>query len=162
MDSRRALRVLIVTEIAMAAAAVIAALVEQRFLPEPLRHWLEQDAERPLTTSEIVFAVLIVPLFGALVVSWIGLWRLWKPARRLYLFTVACGMAATLLTGPQVSSAIGSALSTAASMATGAIIALVYFSPLSVAFERPRAAPPGGFDVTMNDPAAASEGPVAG
>jgi hypothetical protein len=155
MDLRRVLRILIGVEIAMVIVAIIEVFFERRFLPQPLRHWLQQEADRPITSGEIVIAVLVVPLFAAVVVSWIGLWRLWRPSRRLYLVTVALGIIATMLVGPQVSSGIGWALQTVASIVTGSILALVYFSPLSEVFERPRAAPAGGFDVTMDQPNAA-------
>lgn len=161
MDLRRVLRILIILEIAQIPLAIVLAFGEHHLLPAGLNQWVEEDANSPTTPMEVVLMALMFPLLAAVVVSWIGLWQLWRPARLIYVISAAVGLVWEALAGPQVSSGIGSALLTLGSIVTGAILALVWFSPLSAAFERPGAAPPGGFDVTVSEPTTASEESVA-
>ena len=151
MDLRRLLRQLVVAEIALAAVFVTVELIAERFLPGPLRQWMAEqwDDSGPF---ELVILAALVPLLVALVVSWIGLWRLWRPARRIYLLVLIAGVLLEAAMGPTVTSGPGAALSALQSAVSGFIVALIYVTPLSAAFERPQAAPPrGGFEVNMTE-----------
>lgn len=91
MNLRRLLRSLIVTEIVLAVIYIAVELIAQRFLPAPLRAWVDQQVDQ-VGPVEIVAMLLAFPLLGALVFSWIGLWRLWRPARWVYLLAVVGGL----------------------------------------------------------------------
>ena len=148
MELRSILRILIVTEIVLVGVGIAVELLAERFLPDPLRRWLEEQMEKPFDAGDIVM-ILAVPLLGGLIVSWIGLWRLWGPARWIYLFTFCGGMLIEALGGPWIYSGPGAALSTLLSANNGVVLALVFLTPLATAFRLPRAAPPGGFEVDM-------------
>lgn len=149
MELRRVLRTLIVAEVAIMVLSIAVEIIAEQFLPEPLRAWLEREVESPTTVADVVLLLVALPLLAAIVVSWVGLWRLWRPARWIYLLAVVAALLLEAVAGPWIYSGPGAALSTAQSLISGMIVALVYFTPLSAAFQRPAAAPPGGFGVSM-------------
>jgi hypothetical protein len=79
-----------------------------------------------------------VPTFIAMIVAWIGLWRLWRRARAIYLYSWFAGLLLTAFVGPVVFSGVASMLSDAALLSAGLILGLIYFSDLCHAFEHPK------------------------
>src|SRR5215203_602419 len=130
MELRRLLRQLVIADVALAVSVVVIELVAEQFLPQPLRAWADQQAEatRP---RDVLVLVIALPLLAALVTSWIGLWRLWRPARWLYVLVLVGGLLAEVLMGTTVVSGVGAAISTLESIVDGMIVALVYLTPLS-------------------------------
>lgn len=152
MELRRLLRTLILVEIGLLFLSIAIGIVAERFLPEPLRAYLNQESDG-LTGGQIVLLLVALPLLGALVVSWIGLWRTWRAARLIYVITMIAALLLEALAGPWIYSGPGAALATLQSVISGMIVALVFLTPLAAAFGRPPAAPPGGFGVDMRPPA---------
>ena len=152
MDLKRALRLLILCEIAVIVIGMVAESVGTRFLPAPLRSWVTQQYEaEPTARDFILFGVALLWL-GVAIVSWVGLWRLWRPARPMYLVIVGAGIVLEALTGPWVYIGPTAAIWTAHSVLNGLIVGVIYWSPIREAFAHSPAAPPGGFEVTIPAP----------
>lgn len=114
------------------------------WLPEPLRGFVEARWNDTTVTEEQVLLVLLsVGALSLMLVSIVGLWFFWRPARMLYtafLLVLACAVAAS---GSIVQTALTSVLSFMNTIIAGVILAMIYFSPLREDFEPPSAdAPP--------------------
>jgi hypothetical protein len=135
--SKTFLRVLIVAEYALIIVAIVVAFATESLLPEPLRTFVEDEASAELTNHDIAMLIIGLPLIGLLIISSIGLFMLWPPARILYLIGIASGLILVPVFGPYVESGWGTAFEDAASIVSGVILALVYFSPLKRFFDAP-------------------------
>jgi len=132
------LRTLIVAEIGLVIVSVVVSMVTESTLPEPLRAYLEAEVEADITTWDLVMLATGIPLLILLIVSSVGLFFFWRPARVLYSITMAAGLVMTPFFGPYVDSGWGTMFDQAAIVVSGAILALIYFSPLKVLYERPK------------------------
>ena len=135
MPLKTLLRVAILAEILLAAFGALVDIALETRLPESLRNYLAAESESWLIADNIMLFVGI-PTLIATIVGWIGLWRLWRPARPIYLYSWLAGLLLTAFTGPAVSSAVGYMLSDASVLSAGLILGLIYFSDLRHAFER--------------------------
>jgi hypothetical protein len=133
--SKTLLRALIVTEYVLIIVAIVVGLATESLLPDPLRTFVEEEANAELTNDDIAMLIIGLPLIILLIVSSIGLFMLWPPARILYLIGVASGLILMPVFGPYVESGWGTAFEDAASIISGVILALVYFSPLKRYFD---------------------------
>jgi hypothetical protein len=140
MSSRGVLRTLIVAEVGLVVLSVVGSLLTEVLLPEPLQAYLETEFEGDLTTFEVAMLVAAVPLVILWLVSSIGLFFFWRPARLLYVVTMIFGMLATPFFGPYVDAGLGAMLEDAATIMSGVILALVYFSPVKELFGGPSVA----------------------
>ena len=129
------LRVAILAEVLLGVFSALLDIALQSKLPEPLRNYLAAESESWSATDNIVL-VIGVPMVVATIVGWIGLWRLWRPARSIYLYSWLAGLLLTAFSGPAVSSAFGYTLSDASVLSAGLILGLIYFSDLRHAFDR--------------------------
>lgn len=85
MDPLTFLRALVAAEIVVTAGGVMVAFLLDGFLPQQLQVYLAAEQEAPLQALEVVVLLLALPLLGATVAAWIGIWRSWKYAPSLYL-----------------------------------------------------------------------------
>ena len=129
------LRCAILAEILLGILGAVLDIVLEQRLPEPLREYLAAESESWSGTDTAMLCVG-VPVLIALIIAWIGLWRLWPPARPLYLYSWLASIVMVAFLGPSVSSAIGYMLGEGAILAAGFILGLIYFSDLRHAFER--------------------------
>jgi hypothetical protein len=132
------LRVLIVGEIVFGVLSLVVSAFTQVTLPEPLREYLELEAQAPITKRDLFLLAFGVLLLVMVLISSIGLFVFWRPARLLYLIATVFGVVITPLLGPAVRTGWDTPLEETASITAGAILALVYFSPLRVLFEKRR------------------------
>jgi hypothetical protein len=126
----------IVAEIAFAVLGAAVDFVFESRLPEPLRGYLSSERESAWSTSDTLLVGLAIPIAIGVIVGWIGLWRLWPPARPIYLCSWVGSLVAITFCGSVVSFALASALWEVSTLAAGVIIGLIYFSELKHAFER--------------------------
>jgi hypothetical protein len=137
MPLKTLLRLAIVAEVLFGMLGAVADIMLERHLPEPLREYLAAESESWSSTDTAVL-LIAVPVLIALIVAWIGLWRLWPPARPLYLYSWIASIVIVAFTGPAVSSAVGYMFGEGAILAAGFILGLIYFSDLRHAFEHPQ------------------------
>ena len=131
-------RVLVVGEIVLGVLSILVYSFTQFTLPEPLRAYEEMDSQTAVTARELILVALAALLLVLILISSIGLILFWRPARTLFAFTVIFGLLITPFFGPHVNTGWDTPLEEAASIITGIILALAYYSPLSVLFERPQ------------------------
>jgi hypothetical protein len=130
------LRILIVAQFVLGVCSMVvsefaipASTAALRARAEPFEYGLPLVFARMLMAFYIVIAV-------ATVVSWIGLFVFWRPARPLFLVTMVLFLLPTLLGGPHVDDGLSGTLAEIVSIITGVILSLIYFSPLEDFYEK--------------------------
>lgn len=134
VKARSILRMLVLADAALTVAFVTAELMLEETLPEPVRAYV---------ASEEIPTALLIPgtiLLLLLPLSWVALWRFWSRAHFLYAATWAGGLAFGPFTGPQITTGVGESFSSLSSVVAGAILALLFLSPLREEFSRRPAA----------------------
>ncbi|MBA4150166.1 MAG: hypothetical protein H0X66_18820 [Verrucomicrobia bacterium] len=147
LPKKSILRYLIVAEISLITSSVVADLVLEHTLPTEIQHYISRSAETPITSLEAVGLGLGILLLLLMLIAWVGLWRLWKPARLLYTLCWLFGVPLFLLLDSAVYyTPLGAALSEYAILSAGMILGLLYFSDLSSNFSiaEPATAPNDG------------------
>jgi hypothetical protein len=107
------------------------------WLPEPLRGFEEARYNASDADPEMVFiALLWLVTTLLLIVSLVGLWNFWRPARGLFGTSILLSILLVGLTGPFVASALSFTVIYTESILSGLVLALVYFSPIKELFEK--------------------------
>jgi hypothetical protein len=140
MSSRGLLRTLIVAEFVLGIVSIVVSLLTESSLPEPLQTYLAEEAEADITTRDIVMLATGIPLLILLLVSSIGLFSFWRPARILYVITTVVGLLGMPFFGPYVDSGWGAMFEEAAIIISGMILAMIYFSPVKDLYEKTKIA----------------------
>jgi hypothetical protein len=140
MPTKGLLRTLIVAEIVIGIISIVVSSFTESTLPEPLRAFSEAQTESEITTRGVAMIAAAIALIILLLVSSIGLFFFWRPARILYLLTLILGIAMTPFFGPYVDAGLGTAFEDIAVVISGVILGLVYFSPLRELYEKPKVA----------------------
>lgn len=134
-NSKRALRISIVVQWVLIVAAIAIGFYEERYLPDALRNYTIDQANKPISQTEIVVLVLTIPLLIGGIISSVGIYRLKSWARTPY---VACSILIAviiLFLGPAVTRPIEGTLEYLANAVEGFSIALMYFSSARESFE---------------------------
>jgi hypothetical protein len=132
-------RLLIVAEILLTIGGVIASFLGEASLPEALRTFESTRYEAETVPMLLVSFGLFILILICLLIAWVGLLLFWRPARPLYLLSMAAGLFLMPFLGPFVDTGLSYALAEAVNIIGGIILALVYFSPLKELFERTKA-----------------------
>jgi hypothetical protein len=106
----------------------------RKSLPEPLAFYLESEDARDWSAFDWTVSGLAFVLLVATVVSLFGLWWLKNWARLLYTASSIVAVPFLPLLGPVVSHGLASAVTDAAAMLGGMVLALIWFSDLSKDF----------------------------
>lgn len=119
VDYQRLLRIFILADILAMVAGVIAAVIFEGTLPEPLRTYVATEEPPPFL---LIAGLLLLIL---LIVAWAGLWRnaVWAP--RLYCVVWVCCVVAVPFGGPYVGTGIEEMFDFLGTSAGGGILALV-------------------------------------
>lgn len=155
----RLLRGLVLVEVACGVSSAVLDLVFENTLPAEIRQYVARAENTPLSTVQMAGYVWGVILSIGMIVSLVGLWKLWGPARQLYTGCWLLGVPVYLLIEPVFYySPVGAMLSEFSVLAAGMILGVIYFSDLSAHFERSAAlksapaAQLGNSDVTSKPP----------
>jgi hypothetical protein len=140
MLTKRALRFLIVAEILLAIIGGVLTVFTTSLLPEELQVYEQAVAEADYTAREWVLLGVGIALLVLVLISSIGLFVFWRPARLLYLMTLIVGVLLAPFYGPYVDAGWGTLFEEVAMIISGVILALIYYSPLRDLYERPRTA----------------------
>jgi hypothetical protein len=135
MNLQKTLRRLILCEIILSVVIVTTGFLEERFLPAELRSYLNIVAAQDLSIKDWLVIVLGVPHIILPIVSWLALWQGWRSGRLPHTITWISlvplfGLCAPLILGPVVAS-----LEPLASLASGLILGLLYFSELRFTYK---------------------------
>ena len=123
MNLNLQLRILIASEVITGVASAVLTNSSYDQLPQPVG-W----------HAALVFAR--VPLLLGAIAGWVGLWRLWRPARTIYIFSWLSCLPLNIFDVPYVITGVSGVLVDISRLSAGAILGIVYFSDLRYAFER--------------------------
>jgi hypothetical protein len=129
------LRRLIIAQVIL----LLAVVVEGRIFDSSVPSWLREVMMNPRMhvppqAEEVVLngLLLLIIVHG---LSLLGLWHLWRPARTLYFVTgVLLLLSSLLFADPLVTSGVGTLLGQLSEVLSGVMLALLYFTDLSVYF----------------------------
>ena len=131
---------LIAAEVLLGVFSIAADFVGETMLPTEIQDYIARSTESDLTLAQASGLGIGVILIIGLIVGWVGLWRLWRPARSIYAICWLAGVPLYLLLDPVVYyTPVGAMLSEYSVLAAGAILSLIFFSDLSPYFERTKA-----------------------
>lgn len=134
------LRLLIAAEVSLGVLSIAADFTLERNLPTGIQSYIAKSAESDLSLAQAWGLGIGFLLIIGLIVGWIGLWRLWRPARTIYTICWLAGIPLYLLLDPVVYyTPIGAMLSEYSVLAAGAILGLVFFSEFSSYFTKTKA-----------------------
>lgn len=119
MSYQNLLRIFILTDVFAMVAGVIAAVIFEGTLPEPLRTYAATEELHPLL---LIAGVILLVL---LIVAWIGLWRNASWAPPVYAVMWASCVAVVPFSGPYVGTGIEEMFDFVGTSAGGGILALV-------------------------------------
>src|SRR5262245_40669531 len=126
----RRLRTLIIVEVGLTIASLVASVALQPTLPAPLQDYLRADADAPARAMDLAAAVGVALVMALMLTAWIGLWRFWKVAPPLLLASWIGVGAVTLLAGPTVQTTAETVIYTAWAVVGGVLLSMSYFSEL--------------------------------
>ncbi len=129
MRLERILGGLILFDLVLGIATIVTDKVSAPFLPEPLRAYVAASGSGDAALFALWAAILV-----AMVLGWIGLLNLLRPARTIYLASWCAYLLYVVLAGPTVMTPFGSVLDAAMTLVGGAILGLVYLSELRLRF----------------------------
>jgi len=128
VKTRNILRAAIICEWVFIILQVVSSFMFKDTLPELLQQWLVRKQEACITSFDIMFLFLAIPLLIAYLISSVYLLLLKKWAKWTYLVSLLFMAILVVLDGPDLSNAIESLFAELASICSGIIIALVFFT----------------------------------
>ena len=131
-------RIAVVGSLALGVMGSAAAFIGQSGMPDPLRAYVEQRGNAELTALDWTVLALGVAIVIGYFVSLIGMFQFRRSSRPLSVVTYVASLLLVPLMGPTVEPGAATALNSASSMLSGAVLALAYFSPAAGWFEAPR------------------------
>ena len=124
----RILKALVAAEAIFSILSMTIGLALEKDLPSSLQAFISEQNSQPMNFARgIVSLVALV----AVVVAWIGLWRLKVWARTLYSIASVAGFLVMPFYGPVVSDGTANMVGQLAVTAGGATLALIWLSPIS-------------------------------
>ena len=130
MSPRKLIRILIVAEVSAFVISCILSSVLERTLPEPLRTYSAATPPNPGLLFTVVYVSLAAPVLLLALVSHIGLFFFWRPARVLYLADGIGILVMVTLDGAAVRTGLEGTFDYLSAVIYGSILGLLYFSPL--------------------------------
>jgi len=134
MSSPKAFRCLLVCMAVLVVAAWAVWLLTRDSLPPDLKLYLNSRH------SEIVSGgpspLLLLFLIVLLMVSLVGLYCFWRPARTLYCGCLLVGVVQAVHLGPRVTTGWVAALDEVLSILSGVVLYMAFFSPVRERFGR--------------------------
>ncbi len=131
MPRERLLGFLILADVLLSMFSITSNRVLEFLLPAPLRAYAAGEAAQP---ASLVLTGMWVGVIAATVVSWIGLLKLLRAARPLYLASWVGYLILALLGGPVVQTSFEYAGQMLLALVGGIIVGVVYFSDLRTKF----------------------------
>jgi hypothetical protein len=131
-SAKTSLRVAVVLELVFALTGVVASLLLESELPQPLKEWVAAEAKRDFNSSDAVLLALGIPIVVAWLVSSVGLFLFRRWAAWLYLWTTLLGLTLYPLLGPNVEHGLTESFYLLSSAFSGAVVALSFLSGVLV------------------------------
>ncbi len=126
----KALRAAVLAEWVLIASSAFVAIAFESSLPAALREFLADQDAGVSDAEGVAYILLLACYLGAS----IGVYRLWRPARVLYTVGVLGGTVLSYWLGHTVTPAWVSPTEHAASLCSGLVLGLLWFSPAGAHF----------------------------
>ncbi len=127
-------RTFILLNAVVAVASVFVYLYGQGSLPPELLTYVTTGAGVPLTRGMVAMIFMMGSLLS--VVTVVGLFFFWNPARYLAVLLLAQGLVFTTVLGPVVQTGLAAVLEGLNTFTAGFVLALAFFSSASEHFKR--------------------------
>ena len=134
----KAFRGLLILSWIFSILGVVSDELTRNELPSPLREYASHSIMTPREPQDTVLLAVGIPSFVAFVVATVSLFKLKRWSRTLFTISFFIFVPLSLFEVPSVSTQISSALSYIGTLASGGVLAMAYFSPLSSYFHKPR------------------------
>jgi hypothetical protein len=122
------LRICVVLEWAFAGLGLALSLLLESSLPDPLRHWLATQAQWDIGFLEVILLVVMITTVLCALVGSVGLLLLKRWGAWLYLASLIIAYVVLPLLGPSVEHAITETVADIATLLSGLILGLAFFS----------------------------------
>jgi hypothetical protein len=129
------LRIFIIAELLFLIASIVSEWTLRSTLPVQLQNYINDSDALPISTMQIVFMLLLIPVVILFILSWVALWRLRRWARLLYTIAWVVSLPFVVPLGPYIMTGLGYTLETTSTLFGGLILGLIYFSDLREMFE---------------------------
>jgi hypothetical protein len=130
-------RILVVLEWLIIISGLVVYFLTKAALPSEVREYLENQNSAPLTTADMIFFCVSVVLILLTIVTSIGLFFFKRWSKTLLLLSYVVTILLTPTHTVYINTGWTELLFTVGDILGGMILALVYFSPISTAFEAP-------------------------
>lgn len=130
-------RILVIVDVILTLLAATVSFLTNQFLPPELQAFISSQETIPLTTLDIVFAIVLIPFIVWAIQNMYALYHFRPYARRHLLILSSFYLGINLILGisPIIMTGIDLAVMFGSTLICGVQIALMYYSPLAVYFE---------------------------
>lgn len=137
MKHKTALRYLIIAEILSSLIVITVERLGERTLPIEIHQYKARNILAGFNAAQDVGLGIGILFVFVMIVAWIGLWKLWRPARFIYTVTRLLGVLLfLLLDSVYYHTPVGAMFNEYSVLAAGAILGLIFFSDLSAHFKK--------------------------
>jgi hypothetical protein len=133
-------RALLALYAVLVVATIVASFAGEAYLPGELQAYVAAQEEMELTGMTAAMDIVASIALALLLPGWLGLFFFWRPSRWLFLTAEVLFLIAILLFGPTVTNSVEGALDRTSQLASGAILAMAFFSPVRRRFAKRTAA----------------------
>ncbi len=124
------LRTLVILMWIVTILGVLFSITSTAFLPSELKGWLADQENASITLSEWLLLILGVPLIIIMLVASVGLFLLRRWGAWLYAITTFLSIGIMTLGGPSVEHPIAAAFFETATVLSGIVIGISFFSDI--------------------------------
>lgn len=128
MKSANLLRCALACEWIFIIATIAIDSATESSLPEPLYLWIQSQSSAELTAGSVLLGGFYLTLLASILTATVGLFLLKRWAAWLYLITSFLGISSLLFMGPNIQSAPVNALDEIASVLSGMVVAVAFFT----------------------------------
>jgi hypothetical protein len=118
------------------AADIVSYHFQRNSLPFQLRDYLRSESEQVLSHDYTAFSVATVADAIFFIMSFVGLYFFWRPARLLFCGFILVGLFTPLGFGPSVETGWMALWGGCSSILSGVILCLIFTSPIRELFTR--------------------------
>ena len=126
----QAFRKFVGASLLLGICSVIVPLSTESLLHQDLQSFLDAQIEADVTGPDVVLMIVGLCAVAMLIVSYVGLFKIKKWGRFLFLVSNSLGLAVTPFIGPVIYTGIASMLAYASAILAGVVITLCYFTPV--------------------------------
>src|SRR5687767_3252488 len=130
VSTKRLFRNLVLLDVFLGIIALVMVTMEPPFLPEPLQAYLKAHQAEFDKSPNFLLGIITFLLLALMIISTVGLYKFWRPARNLYLFSITGAYIIGPFFGPVVTSGISGTLSGLGNALSGILITMAFMSPL--------------------------------